>query len=158
MVRQHVSWLNMKPGSTCRRRGYFFTLDIPLSSGVKYSIYRRYLVQNCMKLNLYCNCSRACNSEQVTLQNIWIWIWISCWRSNEPCAVIAGPLPPNVNTAQQDAMVWIKLKHICVCFFSFAYSSLHHWSKYTICHCPPPFHSIRNDKLDFFLLFFSPVL
>jgi hypothetical protein len=23
-----------------------------------------------------------------------IWIWISCLRSNEPCAVISGPLPP----------------------------------------------------------------
>jgi hypothetical protein len=23
---------------------------------------------------------------------IWIWIWISCLRSNEPCAVKAGPL------------------------------------------------------------------
>jgi hypothetical protein len=37
------------------------------------------------------------------------WIWISCLRSNEPCAVKAGPLPPNVNTAQNAAMKWIKL-------------------------------------------------
>jgi hypothetical protein len=39
-----------------------------------------------------------------------LWIWISCLRSNEPCAVKAGPLPPNVNTAQNAAMKWIKLK------------------------------------------------
>jgi hypothetical protein len=26
------------------------------------------------------------------------------------CAVIAGPLPPNVNTAQNAAMKWLKVK------------------------------------------------
>jgi hypothetical protein len=30
--------------------------------------------------------------------------FISCLRSNEPYAVIAGPLPPNVSTAQNAAM------------------------------------------------------
>jgi hypothetical protein len=39
-----------------------------------------------------------------------IWIWIPCLRSNEPCAVIAGPLPPNANTVQNAVMEWIKLK------------------------------------------------
>jgi hypothetical protein len=28
----------------------------------------------------------------------------------EPCAVKAGPLPPNVNTGQNAAMKWMKLK------------------------------------------------
>jgi hypothetical protein len=31
---------------------------------------------------------------QPTTIHLWLWIWISCLRSNEPCAVIAGPLPP----------------------------------------------------------------
>jgi hypothetical protein len=33
-----------------------------------------------------------------------------CLRSNEPCEVIAGPLPQNLNTAQNAAMKWQKLK------------------------------------------------
>jgi hypothetical protein len=32
------------------------------------------------------------------------------FRSNEPCAVIAGTLPPNMDTAQNAAMKGIKLK------------------------------------------------
>jgi hypothetical protein len=29
------------------------------------------------------------------------------FKGNEPCAVIAGPLPPNGNTAQNAAMSWL---------------------------------------------------
>jgi hypothetical protein len=39
-----------------------------------------------------------------------VWFWISCLRPDEPCAVIAGPLSLNENTAQNAVMKWIKLK------------------------------------------------
>jgi hypothetical protein len=42
-------------------------------------------------------------------KTIWIWIWISCLRFNEPCAVIPGRLLPNVKTAQNAAMTWLKV-------------------------------------------------
>jgi hypothetical protein len=76
--------------------------DFPISSKLEYQISQsKHMSQDKFVSQSSSTCIQSTGSDRIKFDQK-LWIWLSCLRSNEPCAVKAGPLPPNVNTAQVD--------------------------------------------------------